>query len=415
MSALVDPTASRKRGRLFFLAPGDVLKGRVEPIIWMRMCEHFAAMGLRVELLSLYAYRRENVRRREIFDHFGVERRNFSVRILPTPRGSQPSLVWNRLCTLAAYSLHATSRLLAPAIAGESGDVYYARSFAGLSPYLVFASRLRARRGARFVLETHVLPKSPSAVRLAQRADGIVVSSQRLRQDMMERLGIPEERLHVAYLAANVAPCSLDRASACRELGLPEDKRYLVYTGKLVPEEVRRIIDAAAILREKAPDAVVLFVGGNPKILDQLGEELSRRGLDNVRFEGFVAPSRVALYQKAASALVLYLTTTRSIIEYITPSKLFDYLQAERPIVASDYPILKEIVQHGSNAMLVEPENPSALAAALECVLKNDELAGRLACRAAADAKRYTWKRRVEGIWRFIDGLEPRATSRRRR
>src|SRR5437870_2653090 len=52
---------ARDGRRLIFLAPGDVSKGRVEPISWMRTCEAYAGHGLEVTLTTLRTRRPDSV------------------------------------------------------------------------------------------------------------------------------------------------------------------------------------------------------------------------------------------------------------------------------------------------------------------------------------------------------------------
>src|ERR1041385_8154520 len=93
------PSISAERTHLTYLAPGDVLKGRVEPTIWMRMCDAFAGNSLDVELVTVYAYRKENVRRDQIFQHYGFNDQRFKLTILPTPFSPEPRLLWYRSWT----------------------------------------------------------------------------------------------------------------------------------------------------------------------------------------------------------------------------------------------------------------------------------------------------------------------------
>jgi glycosyltransferase involved in cell wall biosynthesis len=240
-------------------------------------------------------------------------------------------------------------------------------------------------------------------IKIIQEMDGVIVSSNKLARDLEQSLGIPGERIETAYLASNSLPTTISRQDACRELGLSPEKRYVVYTGKLLMPEVSLILDAAECLKTISPDAEVLFVGGNPQILDECHREVARRRIQNVRFAGFIPPARVALYQSAADVLMLYLTKDRDIIDYITPSKVFDYLQAGRPIVVSDYPILHEILEHGHNALFVPPHAPEEFAKTIALALNNKELSAHLSRNAEISGERYSWEKRVQLIWRFIE------------
>ena len=64
---------------------------------------------------------------------------------------------------------------------------------------------------------------------------------------------------------------------------------------------------------------------------------------------------------------------------FTSPLKLFDYMAAGAPIVASDLPTVREVLTDGDNALLVPPGRPvDALAAAIRRLLVNPGLADRL-------------------------------------
>lgn len=371
------------------------------------MCTHFAQMGLDVELVSLYAYRQGNIPRRDLFAHYGIDSPNFRLTILPAPLKPSHPVWWSQSWTVGLnvayglwkkFSFKPTQRV-----------IFYARSPAALYAYW-WLRHLYAAQRPLFFLETHAMLNGKGANQVIQRVDGLIVSSQRLAKDMHQQKAIPLERLQTAYLAPNALPSPLTQAEACHALGLPP-KPYIVYTGKLLMPEVHMVLETAVQIAQTIPEAEFLLVGGNPDILQACEAELHQRGLRNVRFVGFVAPAQVALYQMAASVLFVYLDSQRNIISYITPSKLFDYLQAGRPIVASDYPILHEILHHEQNALLIEPHSPTALAQAIARLLQNPALANRLSQQAAQDGQAYSWEKRVQLIWAFMQKIDALAEA----
>jgi glycosyltransferase involved in cell wall biosynthesis len=78
--------------------------------------------------------------------------------------------------------------------------------------------------------------------------------------------------------------------------------------------------------------------------------------------------------------------------------KLFEYMAAARPIVASDLPSIREILTDGGNALLVAPGNAEALAGAVERLLADRGLAARLARAALEAVPAYSWERRAERL-----------------
>src|SRR5262249_13241169 len=78
---------------------------------------------------------------------------------------------------------------------------------------------------------------------------------------------------------------------------------------------------------------------------------------------GCAAPGGRPRWLAAAAVLVLPNSRAEPIsARYTSPLKLFEYMAAGRPIVASDLPSLREVLTGGRNAVLVPPDDPGALA-----------------------------------------------------
>jgi glycosyltransferase involved in cell wall biosynthesis len=157
---------------------------------------------------------------------------------------------------------------------------------------------------------------------------------------------------------------------------------------------VDTLIEALVVV----PAARAVIIGGQPGEGDGVRlEALARaRGVaTRTEFAGWKPPSEVASLLERCDILVL--PNVRSTISerYTSPLKLFEYLAAGRPIVASNLPALREILTDGINAMLVEPGNPVALAGAVNALAHDPQLSDRLARRAFADAALYSWDARA--------------------
>jgi glycosyltransferase involved in cell wall biosynthesis len=172
----------------------------------------------------------------------------------------------------------------------------------------------------------------------------------------------------------------------------------VTYAGHLYPwKGVETLLGALAA----APGLRGRVIGGHPSEPDlaRVRQFAATLGLgERVEFTGMKAPGEVAALLREADLLVLPNRATSVSASYTSPLKLFEYLAAGRPIVASDLPALREILRDRENAWLVPPDDPGALAAALETIARDKALAVRLAKAAFESAGAYSWDRRAERL-----------------
>jgi glycosyltransferase involved in cell wall biosynthesis len=194
------------------------------------------------------------------------------------------------------------------------------------------------------------------------------------------------------------------RAEARRELGLADGRAVVVYTGGLLEwKGVDLLVEAARELGE----VQVVIAGG----MDADAARLRRaaRGVANVRIDGFQPPQRVALYLAAADVGVVPNRSRPPIsARYTSPLKVFEAMAASLPLVASDLPSLRELLTHGEDAWLVQPDDAGTLAEGLRRILADDALRAGLARRLGERAARHTWDARSA---RLMGWMESRAPS----
>lgn len=82
----------------------------------------------------------------------------------------------------------------------------------------------------------------------------------------------------------------------------------------------------------------------------------------------------------------------------MSPIKLFEALAAGRPIIASDLPAIREIINDGENGLLVSPGDIPGWLSAIDRLCNEPDLAARLSAAALRDAQSFTWRQRALGI-----------------
>jgi glycosyltransferase involved in cell wall biosynthesis len=175
------------------------------------------------------------------------------------------------------------------------------------------------------------------------------------------------------------------------------------YAGHLYPwKGVDVFVQALALTRGIRG----LVVGGHPGESDLARVQALARTLSvdtRLTITGLVPPHDVVTRLAAATMLILPNTASAISDRYTSPLKLFEYLTLGRPIVASDLQAFRAVLTPGRHALFVPPDDPGALAAAMERVATDPDLAAALGAAAHALAPEYSWARRAERLEAAIE------------
>jgi len=193
---------------------------------------------------------------------------------------------------------------------------------------------------------------------------------------------------------------------ARRQLGLPE-RMTVVYSGGFY---AGRGIELLFNLAEKNPQIQFLWAGGTPNLVSDWKQKLRAEQLENVRLTGFINNDELPLYQAAADILAMPFSTAiagssgGNSAEICSPMKMFDYLASGRAIMASNLPVLREVL-NDRNAMLLPPDDPGAWQNALLRLAADQHLRRKLGDQARRDAGEYTWLKRETMILKGFPGI----------
>jgi glycosyltransferase involved in cell wall biosynthesis len=155
-----------------------------------------------------------------------------------------------------------------------------------------------------------------------------------------------------------------------------EGKFVVLYMGAHgISHGLSSVLDAAALLHDD-PDIVLVFVGEGAekaKLMRQAGA----MGLRRVRFYSG-QPKAVTPAWYAAANVVLVPLRGVPLFEQFIPSKMFEIMACGRPIVASVRGEARTILERSGGALIVEPEDAAAIAAAIGKLKAQPELATQL-------------------------------------
>jgi len=271
------------------------------------------------------------------------------------------------------------------------GDLVYSRS--------PRAGALSVRLGNKTIIEEHANPEEeiiPTVVPIAKRPSflGVVTVNEYIKAEYV-RAGIPGNKVFVAPDAADVEQfrSAKSRIECRRLLGICIEQPVVMYMGHFYPEKgIETALESARLL----PSVQFLFVGGWTEDADRLRS--SARLLPNVSVTDFVSNDRVPFYLAAADILLLPNSGRYQHAYYASPLKLFEYMAANRPIVASNVPAFVGVLEHRRNAYLVAPDDPDSMANGIVDILSNAALRMRIVADASDYVGRHSWRHRVDRI-----------------
>jgi glycosyltransferase involved in cell wall biosynthesis len=245
-----------------------------------------------------------------------------------------------------------------------------------------------------------------------QRAHHIVVVSQPLKQELMER-GIPEERI---ILNPNgVDPCIFrpGGGDAVRsEVGFARTDVVAGFVGTFDRWHGMPVLASAIkrLLEDKdarlSSGSLRFLLIGDGVLRAETEKDLHRYSGNEVIFTGLVPHDQVAAYLDATDILLSpHVPMPDGRPFFGSPTKLFEYMAMAKGIVASNLDQLSEVLQHGTSAWLVEPGNVPELSAAILLLARDCDLRQRLGQNARASVlAHYTWKQNAQRVLLTIRG-----------
>ncbi len=232
---------------------------------------------------------------------------------------------------------------------------------------------------------------------MLRRVAGVVTISEGLKHFYISH-NIPEEKISVAHDGVDVTKfaVSISKEKAREALGLPQDKKIIMYVGSLEEwKGYRTLLDASSRL---SSDTVVVIIGGKQEEVRVLEKKYPY-----VFFLGARPYRELAEHQRAADVLVVPNTAHSPLSrDFTSPLKVFAHMASTVPILTSDLPSLREVLSK-NNAVLVTPDDSDALAQAITGILQSPDRAAIIARQALLDVEKYSWQHRAENIIKEID------------
>lgn len=356
----------------------------------VKSCEAFARAGARV---TLVVPRRKTQFKTDVFETYGVEH-NFKVVYLPTLDALRISS--SRLAFWVSYLTFFMSAFFYLLFKSKKDSVIYTRE----APLLTLSLF-----GMPAFLECHhIFTRSGVFFWLACRARGIVTISAALKEKFLSA-GFNKERILVSPSGVDLSIFANDitQIEARQRLDIPRESKVLIYTGNFTTMGADKGITDTLHALKQLPDILFIAVGGSEKDCAHYAGEAAELGVGlQTQLYGFAPQKNLVLYQKAADVLLMPFPDTLHYRSNMSPVKMFEYMASGRPIIASDLPTIREVLNE-KNAVIVPPGDSNALADAIRALLAEPERGQILAQQAQKEVLAYSWDERAKKILSFIN------------
>lgn len=355
----------------------------------MKMCQAFAYLGWEVTLFA----RIERSRLEDPYEYYGVKS-NFEIQYFREPNSRN---FWLR-------GVHYTFHLGRKLMLQDYPNLFYGRSMSSL----VCASLTRRP----YVIELHEPPRYFLEKLMASwlfhqpNFYGAVMITHALKQYYLKYFPSLNDNNTI------VAPDGADPMSEYNyepRIRGKKDTFKVGYVGSLYQGKgIMNILNIAA----KLPEFEFHIIGGETRTINYWKNKIKKA--ENIFFYGSVSPKYAPLYACRMDVLLapyeeechvktIHSKNNRDIAPWTSPLKIFEYMSTGRPMIASDLPVLREVLKQGVNSLLVNPNDLKGWVNALKKLYFDPELRQRLGMTAREELiETYSWENRAKRILQKI-------------
>ena len=353
-----------------------------------KMCEAFARKNIDVELIIP----KYNKNKQDLFEYYDLKK-IFKVKELPN----------FNLIKFGKYGFLVQTILF----------LVLARIYLIFNKYNILYTReqLAGLFFKNFIYEAHNFTKKVTIFHkiLWKKVDKIIAITSFIEKDFV-KAGVPANKILVAADAVDLEKFDVNfsQKNIRLKLNLPLDKQIVAFVGKYTTfkkgnKGVNDLIKILPQILKSNPNIFLLIVGVGEENINKVITSLKKMHIrdENYKIISHIPHKKVPYYLKASDVLMMNYSKFKYHTYYTSPMKMFEYMTSKRPIVASDLPSIREILNK-DNSILIEPDNLVSLQNGIEKAFRDKSLSHKISNRAFADVQNYTWQKRSQSILKFI-------------
>jgi len=350
--------------QLIYLADSTLPSQGADAVHVMNMCKAFAENGLEVKLIA-----RKSKNEKNIFEYYGVKKNLFKIHLVERPN--------IRILGGFIYGWR-VSRIFKNL---DKPDFLYARSIHALQ-------RVNSKK-IPFFFESHWKPTNnlyhfwQQKWLIRNNLVAFIFISKGL-QDIYKKL-FPSfnHKFKVLHDACNIPNVKINNKT--------NNRLQVGYIGSFFKGNGYELIPEMAL---KMPEVNFHIVGGKEPILSQLKRD---NKLKNLKFHGHIPHKELINIYRAMDVMLAPYQNDLPHIKWVSPMKIFEYMSYKKAIIASDFPVIREVLNE-ENSILVEPDNIKAWIDAIK-KLKAKKIRKQLGENAfKLFLNKYTWNKRAKEI-----------------
>lgn len=370
--------------KIQYLSNSPIPSRKANSIQIMKMCHAFASNGTEVHL---YAQKtNENIE--DVYEYYGVEN-NFSIEWHECPK-----IKWLGLI-IYAY------RTYKKALKNGPTDLIYGRDL-----YSIYKLR---NFDVPIVFEAHTLPSNIYGQYLFKRLTRnsnfkkLIVTADALKKRCHELYPwLDDENIYVVRNGADAPKIS---AVINENISFIESKYRVGYVGHLYRGKGMEIISK---LVKNMPECEFHIVGGTEEDIGYWSENISFR---NIIFHGYIPNYELhKYYDKFDIVLAPYLNIkigsggNSSVDVWASPLKVIEYMSYKKAIIASNLPMVSEVIRNRENGLLCDPNNIQSWVDSIRELFYNIDLRRNLQKNAYKEfIEKYTWEKRASKIINILN------------
>lgn len=224
--------------------------------------------------------------------------------------------------------------------------------------------------------------------------DGIIAATPFIRDKFL--------RINSSSIDINNFPILEELGSASNQ---QKERAAVCYVGAISAERgITELVTAMGLVNSE----IFLNLVGAFSEMD-LQQDIQRmKEWDCVEWHGFLDRTHVREVLETSCAGMVTLRPTSNYIES-QPTKMFEYMSAAIPVIASDFPLWREIMESNNCGLLVDPCNPGQIAEAIDYIVANPNEAQQMGNNGRkAVIEKYNWETEENKLLNFYRSIVER-------